>query len=110
MNQYGTIFIKERGNSKTESWSTLKGFVAAETSAEKSPKVISDNMVLNDGKIERVKTWMNFPERQPKSSFNLDVHLNQSIHHSQTLANLAGDTQQLSGIDEGELANTQLFL
>lgn len=96
---------------KTESWSTLKGFVAAETAADESSNVISDNMVVNDRKIERVKTWMKFPERQPKSSFDLDVHLNQSIHRSQTLANLREDIQQSSGIDailEGKLIFSQI--
>ena len=87
--------------SSTESLSTLKGFVAAESSVDRNSEVIADSTVVNDRKVERVKTWMKFPDRQPKSSFELDVHLNQSIHRGKTLVNFTDDhdSKPLSGID-----------
>lgn len=82
---------------RTESWSTLKGFVASQATANDEPEVISDNTIVKDKKIQRVKTWMKFPEREPKESLHLDHHLNQSIHRSKTQALITP-----TGIMEGE--------
>lgn len=65
--------------SRSESWSTLDGFVACETGMDKQ-EALAVNTTVNDKEIKQVKTWMDFPGRKPKSTLNLDVHLSQSVH------------------------------
>lgn len=86
--------------SKSESWSTLDGFVASEA-VIKSPETLAVNTTVNDEEIKQVKTWMNFPERKPKSTLNLDVHLSQSKHHKKI---------QLTGNSPGSEGASGLFL
>ena len=64
---------------KTESWSTLHEFVAAETEVQRQ-EPLATNTVINDDEITQVKTYMRFPEQKSKSILNLDLHLNQSKH------------------------------
>jgi hypothetical protein len=62
--------------SKSESWSTLDGFIASE-SRTRSPEAIAISTTVNDEEIKQVKTWMNFPERKPQSTLDLNCHLHQ---------------------------------
>lgn len=84
--------------SKSESWSTLDGFVASEAEAViKSPETLAVNTTVNDEEIKQVKTWMNFPERKPKSTLNLDVHLSQSKHHKKNQLKFSGNSPGSEG-------------
>lgn len=60
---------------RSESWSTLDGFVASE-SGKNRQETIAVNTIVKDEEIQQVKTLMKFPERKPQSTLNLDVHLN----------------------------------
>ncbi len=68
--------------SPAASWSTLDGFIMSEA-GRKRRETIAVNTVVEDDEIKQVKTTLNFPERKP--TFNLDVHLNQSVHHHKSL-------------------------
>ena len=75
---------------KTESWSTLDGFIATETRV-KSPEPIAVNTTVNDDEIKQVKTWMNFPERKPQSTLDFGLHLSQ-LKQKQSQAEFSDST------------------
>lgn len=79
--------------SPTASWSTLDGFIMSEEGRNRR-ETIAVNTVVEDNEIKQVKTRMNFPESKPKSTFNLDVHLNQSMHHHKSLRKFKDDTPE----------------
>ena len=72
---------------KSESWSTLDGFVASESGRNRQ-EVIAVNTIVKDEEIQQVKTFMKFPERKPQSTLNLDAHLNQSLNRKRTRINI----------------------
>lgn len=76
--------------SKSESWSTLDGFVTTESGINKR-ETLAVSTTVNDKEIKQVKTWMDFPERKPKSTLNLDVHLSH-LQHKKSQANFAGNS------------------
>ena len=62
------------------SWSTLDGFIQSEAGNTRR-ETIAVKTVVEEDKIEQVKTSLKFPESKPKSSFNLNLHLDQSVQH-----------------------------